>query len=402
MRYSALLLLLLVGTCAFADFGNSRIVIERVWTIDPKGEHATVSFDGMLAYNDSYHTVISTEVSDNAVIKVEDDVVHVISNTSSNESITVSANATVDILYQTSLFEDPPLVQKDLEFTDLTMPDERIENKAEQLKGKTALTTIRNLADWVYHEIDYDMDARRGQSAQEVFLSRRGVCVEYSHLFISMARSLGLDARYVTGYVMVQNGWQSHAWSQVYVPEHGWVHVDPTFGQAGEIDSSHLIISFGDDHSAIYDKLSSDVDDVGFSVDDSLSMLYSSKDPRGFDLEIDYQEELLTFDVSLENSRPEYLFGTYTFTIPPDYGKSESTLVLLDPNEERHMYHAMDTSPLMEGFSYTIPARAGLNDASGQMNVRIERPSAEKEPKGEVCPAALVLLSFLLGGVFRP
>ena len=71
----------------------------------------------------------------------------------------------------------------------------------------------------------------------EVYTRRRGVCQDFSNLFICLARLLGLPARYVCGYVFTgpkhQNqrmGEATHAWVQVYIPELGWKGFDPTNG----------------------------------------------------------------------------------------------------------------------------------------------------------------------------
>lgn len=71
----------------------------------------------------------------------------------------------------------------------------------------------------------------------EVYTARRGVCQDFSNLFICLARLLGVPARYVCGYVFTgpkhQNhrmGEATHAWVQLYLPELGWRGFDPTNG----------------------------------------------------------------------------------------------------------------------------------------------------------------------------
>jgi transglutaminase-like putative cysteine protease len=71
----------------------------------------------------------------------------------------------------------------------------------------------------------------------ELMASRQGVCQDFAHLAIGCLRSVGLAARYVSGYLetdpppgqeRVAGADQSHAWASVYVPGDGWVDVDPT------------------------------------------------------------------------------------------------------------------------------------------------------------------------------
>lgn len=70
-----------------------------------------------------------------------------------------------------------------------------------------------------------------------VFEQRRGVCQDFAHLLIACVRSMGLAARYVSGYLLTHppEGQErlvgadaSHAWASVYCPGHDFIDVDPT------------------------------------------------------------------------------------------------------------------------------------------------------------------------------
>ena len=70
---------------------------------------------------------------------------------------------------------------------------------------------------------------------------RKGVCQDFSHIFLAALRSLGLPCRYVSGYIetyppagqpRLQGADASHAWVSVYVPGQGWFDFDPTNGKA--------------------------------------------------------------------------------------------------------------------------------------------------------------------------
>ena len=89
----------------------------------------------------------------------------------------------------------------------------------------------------------------------EVLQTRRGVCQDFAHLMIACVRSLGLAARYVSGYVrLVSNAdaeaavdgvGQSHAWVAVYCPPHGWIEFDPTNNARAGTD--HVTVAWGRD-----------------------------------------------------------------------------------------------------------------------------------------------------------
>jgi transglutaminase-like putative cysteine protease len=83
-----------------------------------------------------------------------------------------------------------------------------------------------------------------------VFQTRRGVCQDFANLFITMARLLGLPARYVCGYVYTGNHAEaraqsdaSHAWLQLYIPRIGWKGFDPTNGVLPHVD--HVRVGYG-------------------------------------------------------------------------------------------------------------------------------------------------------------
>jgi len=86
----------------------------------------------------------------------------------------------------------------------------------------------------------------------DVLVNKRGVCQDFSNLFITMARLLGLPARYVCGYVYTGNtadertqamGDATHAWVQLYIPSVGWKGFDPTNGNLPSTE--HIRIAVG-------------------------------------------------------------------------------------------------------------------------------------------------------------
>lgn len=102
-------------------------------------------------------------------------------------------------------------------------------------------------------------------TAAEVFELGAGVCQDYAHLTVSMARSVGLPARYVSGYFFTTSDAdgadtpiegaddlvtvQTHAWVEVAVPGHRWLAMDPTNGLIpGE---RHVKIGHGPDYDAV-------------------------------------------------------------------------------------------------------------------------------------------------------
>ncbi len=123
-------------------------------------------------------------------------------------------------------------------------------------KTNYALGEITNVVDWTYNYVDYDLTyADKIVEAVKILKEKKGVCSEFSILAASILRERGFPTRYVTGYANSSVEWQPHAWLEVFIPSQGWVSVDPTFGEVGLVDASHLLISRIVDPSDIKDKI---------------------------------------------------------------------------------------------------------------------------------------------------
>ena len=87
-------------------------------------------------------------------------------------------------------------------------------------------------------------------SVDEVLALRAGVCQDFAHLFIAVARAMGVPARYVSGYIHDSRGrgvtGASHAWGEAWVPRKGWVGYDAT--HPIRTGSSHVRIAVGRDY----------------------------------------------------------------------------------------------------------------------------------------------------------
>jgi transglutaminase-like putative cysteine protease len=89
----------------------------------------------------------------------------------------------------------------------------------------------------IQEEFVYSYRGGRGVQSPAVTMRRgSGTCRDFARLMIDAVRSLGLAARFVSGYIFVPNAastevvgdGSTHAWLQVYLPGAGWVDFDPT------------------------------------------------------------------------------------------------------------------------------------------------------------------------------
>jgi transglutaminase-like putative cysteine protease len=98
------------------------------------------------------------------------------------------------------------------------------------------LSLLREINAAIYESFDYKPQSTSVDSPIDDALRMRvGVCQDYAHIMIALARELRIPCRYVSGYLFHEgNGHDrsaagaSHAWVEAYLPELGWVGFDPT------------------------------------------------------------------------------------------------------------------------------------------------------------------------------
>jgi transglutaminase-like putative cysteine protease len=121
--------------------------------------------------------------------------------------------------------------------------------------GKPILAGVLDLTRRIHADFKYDPRATTVSTPlEEVLANRRGVCQDFAHLGIGCLRSLGLPARYVSGYLCtvpppgqerLVGADASHAWLAVYSPGNGWVDFDPTNNQIPS--DKHIHVAWGRD-----------------------------------------------------------------------------------------------------------------------------------------------------------
>ena len=119
------------------------------------------------------------------------------------------------------------------------------------------LESMSLLSDTLYHELQYVPGSTSAISPIEHALeSGQGVCQDYAHIMLAIARSWGMPARYVSGYLYVagRDGQQartsaSHAWVECLFPDIGWTGFDPTNHCLA--DERHVRVAVGRDYQDV-------------------------------------------------------------------------------------------------------------------------------------------------------
>jgi transglutaminase-like putative cysteine protease len=125
--------------------------------------------------------------------------------------------------------------------------------------GRPVVEAARALTTRLHADFAYDGRATTiATPVDEVLRLRRGVCQDFAHVQIACLRALGVPARYVSGYLVTRpppgkprlvGADASHAWLAVFVPDHGWLPLDPTNDVVpGE---QHVTVAWGRDYSDV-------------------------------------------------------------------------------------------------------------------------------------------------------
>ncbi len=155
----------------------------------------------------------------------------------------------------------------ELTATEFLFESTRVRNKRELQawaatcfpSGAPLLVGVSGLMHRIHDELTFDPKATTVSTpVMDVWQNRRGVCQDFAHLFLSCLRSLGLSARYVSGYLLTRpppgkkrliGADASHAWVSIHCPGYGWVDVDPT--NATLVGEEHVTLGWGRDYDDV-------------------------------------------------------------------------------------------------------------------------------------------------------
>ncbi|WEX76603.1 transglutaminase family protein [Sinorhizobium numidicum] len=114
--------------------------------------------------------------------------------------------------------------------TPLSKPGKLIRDLAKSLDGGSDLERMHSLMAIIHQAVEYKPGETQAETPAEEALERgKGVCQDHAHILISAARTLGLPARYLSGYLMMEGHPEqtaSHAWAEVHLSGLGWVGFD--------------------------------------------------------------------------------------------------------------------------------------------------------------------------------
>jgi transglutaminase-like putative cysteine protease len=140
------------------------------------------------------------------------------------------------------------------------MPSELLEKLAVELdlrRRGNPLELLQELNSRLYEMFDYAPNTTEVDSPiDDALKARRGVCQDFAHIMITLARQLKIPCRYVSGYLYHEDkskdrspAGATHAWVEAYLGELGWVAFDPTNNLEG--CDRHVRVAVGRDYSDV-------------------------------------------------------------------------------------------------------------------------------------------------------
>ncbi|QLD89354.1 DUF4129 domain-containing protein [Natronomonas salina] len=160
----------------------------------------------------------------------------------------------------------PPEIRERYTQLPSSVPD-RVEERTSRLtaNAENDYDTARVLERWFREDYGYSLDVQRPRgNVADTFLFEmdQGYCTYFATTMVTMLRTQDVPARFVTGYTTGQQvgdgewvvrGYNSHAWVEVYFPEHGWVQFDPTPPEPREAAEQQRLSDARDDQNSDVD-----------------------------------------------------------------------------------------------------------------------------------------------------
>jgi len=430
-----LLLLLMVGLvllCSAREVdvwktGTATINYQSNWTVsvdDPGATKQLVLTANLLA-NNSDQRIISLTANRPYSLVEKDGELKIIMNLSKvNGTELLSINATVLVSYDNRgittapAFPYPPGLDMPAD-TNLTAPTPEIIAKAAEVTAGSGngLEAIARLEEFVHNHVAYNLAyADTMLSAADVFTVGEGTCDEYSHLFISMAKSVGIPARFVSGYVHSGDSWEPHAWTEAYVPGYGWLPVDPTYNEMLNLDATHLRVGSGKDQSEIAERvMASGVREVNIEIrkNYSLDLVSSANFAPISKITMEAasagQDENLSFNV--ENLRDSAAFLPMRLTVQEDMGVQgrNETMLYIGPRSTVQKDYVLTLPQLEQNMVYTFPVqvqtlggnfedafkRSTISGGNGQ-EPPAKNPPPPEQPKPPQCALGFSLIGIAM------
>jgi transglutaminase-like putative cysteine protease len=118
-----------------------------------------------------------------------------------------------------------------------------------EFQVKTPLELVNQFCSYIYKNFTYKKGITTVETTiDEIWKIKSGVCQDFAHMLLIMLRKMNIPARYVSGYICPhKNGMRgegaTHAWVEAYIPDYGWIGIDPTNNVL--VNETHVRLAVG-------------------------------------------------------------------------------------------------------------------------------------------------------------
>lgn len=345
--------------------------------IIPQTSQSMNSYTGVLDYDTLGNEVLiysQDEVNTSKIVWDYESIIY--SNTS---LLKLSSNP--EFPYPVS--ELPNGVKEYTLFTETADNSSQISTKVNEL-----LTGVNNyfeaislLSEFVSYYLEYDpLYEPSSTPSSQIFNQQVGVCGEFSSLLISMLRTVGIPARFVSGFAYSNLGeatctnFWPHSWVEVYVPDYGWIQIDPTYKEYFNVDAGHVKLYHAIDSSiniinGSVIRLNSD-----FEIEEPVfNWTLTNYSLASHELTIDTRFEpshkvgigdYVLLNATITNPYDEWILDSLDLTKTSDliigYG-NEDRAIIIPPKTSKNYYYIFNISEnLANDVVYTHPCSLNL------------------------------------------
>ncbi|MBD3390308.1 hypothetical protein GF415_05165 [Candidatus Micrarchaeota archaeon] len=379
-----LLFFLLLSPLFSFPAGEALVYVQKNWTITSEDTARDLFLNGSFLLENTYQEIIWMETAGGAELVSSNGSVRLFySEEEFSGKKTVSASALVKSIYPITTPSSPPLNPSPAPAHGLIAYDSQMQEFAHSFteEMETELEAASSLADWTYEYVNYNHSHWGSPSpAKEVFHNPEAMCVGYTHLYISLLRSLGFETRFVSGYAYSEK-WQPHTWAEARIGNR-WIPFDPTFRESLSLDARHIATRYTDDQEGSMETLSARGAKINFS---SSTRLTTSE-------ELSFSETLFIHSVfsndslriTVYNPTDAYSTPTYSFTMPGELIQQDTRILFIPPKSSVNLEYNVDTSALQPGYTHSIPYEVTVQGTHLSEQRSVVVPDEEKTAEAPI------------------
>ena len=372
MLKAILLISILLFSISFAKYTSAEMEVNMEWNVVADGQISYANLSVSVPSNSSNQKVTSIQISEPYTLDTKGSVWKANINLENFTQQTIKGKFIVSTDYIKRATTPDTNYSNYLNSSELVDINEEITSAASFASSLSFLNSTIALEKWVHENIEYDKTYISGSYTASLTLqSRKGVCDEFSHLFIAMARSIRIPARIVVGYVFDTSGqiyenetWTPHAWAEVYDPNQGWIEVDPTYGEFMNLDALRVRTGTGVDQENTRDSIQA----LGFAK--NLDILTNVKikalkksDRSNVDVNLQLDPEPKDsmhqpVTIILKNSNPVPIYLTASLALPQGFECNCSDSIILQPGERKEISYDVNLSGVAPDMQYNFSVKA--------------------------------------------